>query len=237
MEKNDMTEELDAVFFDLGGTLVDMNVPREDLWSMVLSRHGADVDKGRLSGALRKADRDLDEAFARIQGMDERPFWKAYDDAVLADLGAEVDSERFRADLSEAFGKVVPDEEVWTDYPDAKPLLERLGERDIKVGLISNATDLARRVLKRLDMERYFDPIVISSEIGHRKPEREIFDRALDRAGVAPSRAIYIGDKLAVDVVGASRAGLNAVLIDRGEIFPDAQCVRIKDLSALRAFL
>lgn len=232
-----MTEELDAVFFDLGGTLVDMSVPREDLWSEVLGGHGVDVDRGRLSGALRKADRELDEAFARIQGTDEGPFWKAYDDAVLGNLGTEVDSERFRSDLSEAFGKVVPDEKVWTDYPDAKPLLDRLGERDIRVGLISNATDLARRVLRRLDMERYFDPIVISSEIGHRKPEREIFDKALHEAGVAPSRAIYIGDKLAVDVLGASRAGLNAVLIDRGAVFPDAQCVRITNLSALRAFL
>ena len=232
-----MTEELDAVFFDLGGTLVDMSVPREDLWSKVLSEHGAKVEREELSEALRRTDRDLDEAFARIQGTDERPFWKAYDEAVLANLRVQVDPERFREDLSEAFGNVIPDESVWTDYPDAKPLLERLGERDIQVGLISNATDLARRVLKRLDMERYFDPIVISSEIGHRKPEKAIFEKALDEAGVAASRAIYIGDKLAVDVKGANKAGLNAVLIDRGAVFPDAQCVRITNLSALRAFL
>ena len=232
-----MTEELDAVFFDLGGTLVDMSVPREDLWSKVLSEHGAEIEREELSKALRKTDRDLDEAFAQIQGTDERPFWKAYDDAVLGNLGVQVDLERFREDLSKAFAEVIPDESVWADYPDAKPLLERLGERDIQVGLISNATDLARRVLKRLDMERYFDPIVISSEIGHRKPEKAIFEKALYEAGVAPSRAIYIGDKLAVDVKGANKAGMNAVLIDRGAVFPDAQCVRITNLSALRAFL
>jgi HAD superfamily hydrolase (TIGR01662 family) len=232
-----MTEELDAVFFDLGGTLVDMSVPRENVWAEAFSKHGENVGPDELRRALRKADHDLDEAFAAIQGMDEKPFWRTYDEAVLDSLGVEVDPEEFMADLSASFGKIIPDENVWTDYPDAKPILEDLARRDMDVGLISNATDLARRVLRRLDMERYFDPIVISSEIGYRKPEREIFDKALGEAGVAPSRALYIGDKLAVDVKGASRAGLNAVLIDRGSIFPDAPCVRISNLSALRTFL
>jgi FMN phosphatase YigB (HAD superfamily) len=232
-----MTEELDAVFFDLGGTLVDMSVPRENVWVDVLSEHGAQVGADRLTNVLRNVDRDMDDAFAQIQGQDERPFWRAYDDAVLASLGVKVDPEGFRKDLSEAFGRIIPDEGVWTDYPDAKPILDSLGGRDMAVGLISNATDLARKVLRRLDMERYFDPIIISSEIGHRKPEPEIFDMALKEAGVSPSRALYIGDKLAVDVKGASGAGMNAVLIDRGSVFPDAPCVRITNLSTLRAFL
>jgi HAD superfamily hydrolase (TIGR01509 family) len=232
-----MTEELDAVFFDLGGTLVDMDVTRESVWAEVLSRHGADIPTDLIAGALRKADRDLDDAFAEIQGIDERPFWKRYDTEVLRSLDIDMDPDEVMTDLSASFGKIIPDERTWKDYPDARPTLDDLVRRDIGVGLISNATDLARRVLRRLGMERYFDPIIISSEIGHRKPEREIFDIALREAGVAPSRALYIGDKLAVDVRGANKVGLNAVLIDRAGVFPDAPCVRISDLSAIRTFL
>jgi HAD superfamily hydrolase (TIGR01549 family) len=232
-----MTEELDVVFFDLGGTLIDMSVSRESVWAEALSRHGADVEAETLTRALRKADRDLDEAFADIQGVDEGPFWKRYDAEVVRSLGLGIDPEDVEADLSASFDKIIPDESLWKDYQDAKPTLDALAGRDIEVGLISNATDLARRVLRRLDMEKYFDPIIISSEIGHRKPEREIFDIALNEAGAAPSRALYIGDKYAVDVKGANRAGMNTVLIDRGNVFPDASCVRISDLSALRTFL
>jgi putative hydrolase of the HAD superfamily len=237
MVNNVMTEELDAVFFDLGGTLVDLSVRRETVWADVLAGRGLDVGLDALTSALRKADRDFDEAFAEIQGMDERPFWKAYDEAVIRTLGIDVEPDAVVADLSASFGRIIPDEGVWADYPDSKPMLDDLSKRDMKVGLISNATDLARRVLRRLDLDRYFDPIIISSEIGHRKPEREIFAKAVRDAGVAPSRALYIGDKLAVDVKGASGAGMNAVLIDRESVFPDAPCVRITSLSALQAFL
>jgi len=217
--------------------LIDMSVSRESVWAEALSRHGADVEAETLTRALRKADRDLDEAFADIQGVDERPFWKRYDTEVVRSLGLDIDPEDVVADLSASFDRIMPDESLWKDYPDTKPTLDGLTGRDIEVGLISNATDLARKVLRRLDMEKYFDPIIISSEIGHRKPEREAFDIALNEAGAAPSRALYIGDKFAVDIKGANRAGMNTVLVDRGNVFPDAPCVRIPDLSALMTFL
>lgn len=232
-----MTEELDVVFFDLGGTLIDVSVPREDLWAEVLSKHGRNVEVSRLADSIKAADRDMDEAFASIQGMDERPFWLEFNSRVLKGVGVDIRSEQVVSELSKSFGTLVTDEEKWQDYPDTRPLLEDLSKRDIKVGLISNATSLARKVLKRLDLERYFDPIVISSEIGHRKPSREIFDVALDQADAAPSRTIYIGDKPAVDIMGAKKAGMNAILIDRENTFPDTQCFRVRDLNALRTFV
>ena len=232
-----MTEELDVVFLDLGGTLVDTTVPRESIWSDVLLEHGEDVDHADIAAALRRADRELDDRFASVQGADERPFWIEYDEAVLGHMGLELGAENIIQDISTAMGRMVMEESNWADYPDVRPFLEALGRRGLDVGLISNATDLARRVLKRLDLERYFDPIVISSEVGHRKPSRQIFDIALDQSGVASSRAIYIGDKPAVDIEGANNASLNAILIDREGLFRDANCIRIPDLDSLGTYL
>ena len=48
---------------------------------------------------------------------------------------------------------------------------------------------------------------------------------------------IYVGDKLSTDVVGASKAGMNAILVDRANVYPDADCLRIKDLNFFRNFL
>ena len=232
-----MTEELDAVFFDLGGTLVDTTVPREKIWSDVLHRQGEDVDPTELTAALRMADRDLDERFADIQGVDEKPFWIEYDSAVLKRLGTRLEAEDVIRDLSDSMARMVMDEANWKDYTDVRPFLDDLGSRDLGIGLISNATDLARRVLRRLNLERYFDPIIISSEVGHRKPSERIFQIALAEAGVASSRAMYIGDKPAVDVMGAINAGMNAVLIDRGDLFRDSDCIRIPSLSYLGTYV
>ncbi len=232
-----MTEELDAIFFDLGGTLIDTTVSRERVWANVLRGHGHEVADGAIGMALREADRGLDNRFAAIQGSDEGPFWLDYDRMVLARLGIHLSAEKVVKDLSESMGKMIMDEGNWKDFDDARPLLERLGDTDIKVGLISNATELARKVLRRLELEKYFDPIIISSEVGHRKPEREIFETALDDSGVAASRAIYIGDKPAVDIVGATSAGMNGILIDRGDVFPDSACIRIRNLDCLRTFI
>jgi putative hydrolase of the HAD superfamily len=232
-----MTEELDGIFFDLGGTLVDTTVPREQIWSDILQNHGCEVDSAAITGALKAVDRELDERFASIQATDEGPFWLEYDKVVLERLGLELRAEEIVQDLSESMSRMVLDDGNWKDFADAKPLLAGLGNLDVEVGLISNATELARRVLRRLELEKYFEPIIISSEVGHRKPSREIFDIALDESGVAASRAIYIGDKPAVDIVGATNVGMNAVLIDRGDVFPDTDCIRIMNLGSLRTFI
>ncbi len=232
-----MTEELDAVLFDLGGTLIDTKVPRESVFDEVLRTHGVEVDPKELARAIAGAENELDERFAGVDASNEREFWMELDAAVLRRLGLDIDLDTFAMDLSSRFGALMADEANWVTYPETREVLAGLRRRDLKLGLISNATDLARRVMARLDLEGYFDFVVISEEVGVRKPSKEIFDIAMEKAGTLPSRAIYIGDKLAVDVVGATQAGLNAVLVDRNGTYPDAQCLRVRDLNFLRQFI
>jgi len=100
--------------------------------------------------------------------------------------------------------------------------LGRLASR-YRVGLISNFDDgpTARSILARHGLADLLDPIVISEECGWRKPGAEIFAIALDALGVPPERALFVGDTPLDDVVGAQRAGIDAVWLDpRGEGFP-----------------
>jgi putative hydrolase of the HAD superfamily len=83
-------------------------------------------------------------------------------------------------------------------------------------------------------MEKHFDFVVISDEVGIRKPDPKIFRIALDLAGTAPSRTLFLGDKPATDIEGATRAGLRGVLVDRHDAFPDSRFLRIRSLEALR---
>jgi len=233
-----VTEELDAVVFDAGKTLWDFKYGADELFSQALQRQGISADRTRLSALVKEAERRFDEHYSKVDDPgQEKPIWVEFGSFVLDGLGVAADRERFTDDCSEIFGKAVDDVSNWKAYPDAIPTLDALRARGFRLGMISNASELARRVLRNLDMERRFDFVVISSEVGMRKPSPEIFRMAMRQAGVHPHRALYVGDRLAIDVKGARRAGMQAVLIDREDIYPDADAIRIKDLNGLTRFL
>jgi len=97
----------------------------------------------------------------------------------------------------------------------AQALLEALRSRGIKTGVILNSWPDPGRVL-RGDIERagltgLLDTIVISSEVGMRKPDPGIFRLALEQLGVEPHEAMFVGDRLETDVQGAANLGMTTV--------------------------
>jgi putative hydrolase of the HAD superfamily len=97
----------------------------------------------------------------------------------------------------------------------AQALLEALRARGIKTGVILNSWPDPGRVL-RGDIERagltgLLDTIVISSEVGMRKPDPGIFRLALEQLDVEPHDAMFVGDRLGTDVQGAANLGMTTV--------------------------
>lgn len=232
-----MTEEIDAVMFDLGGTLIDLEPSKDVVFHRVLARHGHEVPLAAVTNAVNEAEREYDEESANLDGVHEDRFWEEFDRFVLDRLAFKGDFSRFAKDVSQEFGGIVPKVESWKEHEDARPLIEDLRTRGFRLGVISNATDLARRVMDHLGLTRYFETIVISDDVGVRKPDTRIFLMAAKLARAAPSRCLYLGDKYAVDVVGARRAGMNSILVDRTGIYSDLHCLRIRSLRELRRFL
>jgi putative hydrolase of the HAD superfamily len=108
--------------------------------------------------------------------------------------------------------------DVWSSYyvlaASTHALLEALRARGLKLALVSNTVSplwLMDPVLERMGLVRRMDAIVLSSEVGKRKPHPAIFERALDELGVAPADALFVGDRLEADVLGASRVGMKTV--------------------------
>lgn len=96
------------------------------------------------------------------------------------------------------------------------PLLRALGAR-ARLAVVSNFdyTPTALDILERAGVAELFATIVVSDEVGWRKPHPEIFTRALDRVGVGAAEALFVGDRADIDVVGAQRAGMDVVWINR----------------------
>jgi HAD superfamily hydrolase (TIGR01549 family) len=91
-------------------------------------------------------------------------------------------------------------------------LLDSLRGLGLKLGLVSNAfdpPDLLHRDLAQFGIAERLDFALFSSEVGRRKPDPEIFQRALDALGVAPPEALFVGDTLASDIAGAAALGLH----------------------------
>jgi HAD superfamily hydrolase (TIGR01549 family) len=91
-------------------------------------------------------------------------------------------------------------------------LLEALRDRDLKIGLVSNALDppyLLHRDLEELGVAQRLDVAIFSSEIGWRKPHPAIFERALEAIGVEAKHALFVGDSLVNDIAGAAALGMH----------------------------
>ena len=97
-------------------------------------------------------------------------------------------------------------------FPDAAPTLSSLRASGRKLGLITNGSvRMQSAKLACLALSPMFDTILISDAEGISKPNRQIFERALERLNVTPAHAVFVGDHPHVDVAGARGAGMRAI--------------------------
>jgi putative hydrolase of the HAD superfamily len=97
-------------------------------------------------------------------------------------------------------------------FPDAAQTLSSVRAAGLKLGLITNGSlRMQSRKLECLALSPMFDAILISGAEGIHKPDREIFNRSLERLNTSPARAVFVGDHPEVDVAGARAAGMKTV--------------------------
>jgi putative hydrolase of the HAD superfamily len=104
-------------------------------------------------------------------------------------------------------------------HADALPCLDALEQvlPDVRFGIITNG-DLAFQTakLEALGVEQRFAHVVTSGELGIAKPDPGIFQAAAERFGVGPEGCAYVGDRIRTDAIGAAKAGMTGVWLDRG---------------------
>jgi putative hydrolase of the HAD superfamily len=122
------------------------------------------------------------------------------------------------------------------------PFLRSLQPR-YRLAVVSNFdyTPTAMGVLEREGIAGLFETIVVSDEVGWRKPKPVIFETALDRMSLRPADALFVGDRADIDVLGARAVGMPTAWINRdAEPLPtDIQPpdFELRDLAELRAIL
>jgi putative hydrolase of the HAD superfamily len=127
---------------------------------------------------------------------------------LLADFGVHVTDDELERFLDAEHAAWIPAQVMGAT---THALLDALRDRGLKLGLVSNAFDpghLLHRDLERSGLASRLDFAVFSSEVGMRKPHPSIFERTLEALGVEPENALFVGDRLYEDVLGAGRLGM-----------------------------
>jgi putative hydrolase of the HAD superfamily len=100
-------------------------------------------------------------------------------------------------------------------FPQTTKTLIYLKEHGYRLGVISNGITIKQwEKLIRLDLHHFFDHVITSEEARVEKPDRLIFELAMEKMGCDASKSIMIGNKFREDIVGALNAGMSAILVN-----------------------
>ena len=126
---------------------------------------------------------------------------------------------------------------AWSLFADTLPCLDTLDAAGVRVGLITNGElDFQLAKLDATGLTGRFEFIVASGEFGIPKPDPLIFHHACSLFEVEPAEALYVGDRLATDALGAAAAGLTGVWLDRDGLATDVEleAARLANVRVIR---
>ena len=213
---------LEAICFDLDGTLARYH---GDFVELV----GRFASGSESSGLESPPDTNtLLQTFSRCEKRAGHVTLPKILTCLAAELDINMDEAKLQAVARNLLESYVKDMRL---LPGAEAALQLAGTHT-KLALISNGpSDMQRAVLAELELEHYFDAILVSgdADIGVRKPDAGIFELALKRLGVAPANALMIGDNLEADIAGAAWLGMQTLHVAQT---PSAAETAVKDVAA-----
>ncbi len=112
-------------------------------------------------------------------------------------------------------------------------VLGELKNRGYRLHVVSNNSSILPLQLELIETTDYFDTISWSEEMGFEKPDRRIFELALERIGAGPGDVVYVGDSFEADVLGAEGAGITPIHADHRGRRPDGIHLRVESLFGL----
>lgn len=207
--------KLETIFFDLGNTLLFNRYLNVDSIQTACHRSA----EAFVSLGYRIREKDL--AATHFYNLHR---YYAFRDSDYIEQSAEV----IFIQTLEAFGFTdVPIDHIriaigafytytqsnWHLVPGVIAMMTTLHERNLRIGLISNAssTEDVMTLLETHGLTNYLDTITVSAEVGIRKPRIEIFEIAMQRTKARPQTSLMVGDTFIADILGAKEAGMRAV--------------------------
>ena len=219
------------LLFDAGGTLA---FPDFDYLSQVALNLGVQVQVNQLYKIHCQMILDLDER-TQIMGHLAEPFPNGYPQTLFKDL---VHDPVVFQDLMSTVENRNKGKSLWTStHPWVHVALDKLRSSGFKMSVISNSDGRVNQILEELGLKSFFDGVFDSHVLGVSKPDRRIFEIALEDLDLQPKDAIYIGDVFFIDVWGSNQAGLGCIHLDPEDIYSQWPGIHLPTIAHLPAWL
>jgi putative hydrolase of the HAD superfamily len=200
----------------------------------IFRAEGVEVDMPTFRRAELAARRKLHERIDEGNSGTEPELWQDYFAELYDRSGVP---ERTVAGVSDRSRKAHAEEHLWTyALPETGGALESLKAAGYRLGVISNADGRMDGALVRAGVRKHFEFVIDSGVIGVEKPDAEIFHAGCEAMDLRPAECLYVGDLFPVDYLGATAAGLGAVLLDPLEIH-GTRAVTVKELREVEGWL
>jgi HAD superfamily hydrolase (TIGR01549 family) len=184
------TQSIEAVIFDIDGTLVDSNDLHVDAWRVAFRRYGKDLTRAEIHAQIGKGGDQLIPVFLTREE--------------LARFGEALERYRVELFIRDYLPRAEP-------FPRVRALFERIREDGMRIALASSAkkTELEHH-LKKLGVEDLIEASTSADDAEHSKPCPDIFEAALERVQCRADAALVIGDS-PYDIQAASKAGMRTI--------------------------
>ena len=224
-----MNAKVRVIFFDVGNTLL---FPNRQRIHVPLFERGIVPDEGRLRDLERRTKNKFDGMMSK-NGSTDHSFWWMFYSQLLSEIGVNHEYDAIRDQLVAG----IRNSANWdTIRPGTAEHLHEIGER-YQIAVISNADGRIEDVLQKCGIARCFHTITDSGRVGYEKPHPEIFRHALNSMKTAPEESLYVGDVYSVDYLGATGAGMHAILMDVPGAYRDKGVPRVESLQELQIIL
>jgi putative hydrolase of the HAD superfamily len=156
---------------------------------------------------------------------------------MLTLLDFRISDEALTKEMSDLFLQLLPTRTVL--FPDTKEVLDYLTEKGYELHLITNGFDHTQHCkLKSSGLDKYFGKVITSESSQSLKPEREIFEFAMQQTGAKVHDSIMIGDSFEVDIAGAMAIGMDQVHVNYNDVPQDLKpTYTVRMLKELKGFL
>ena len=201
-----------AVFFDVDFTLIYPGpMFRGEGYRAFCARYGMQVDAAKFEHGVASAASLLD-------GPEDAPYdaeiFVKYTRHIIEQMGGE--GPRIDDCAREIYAEWAACQHFEL-YDEVPAVLRELAAAGMRIGLISNSHRCLASFESHFELQGLISATVSSSEHGFMKPHPSIFSAALQLVNVAAGDAVMVGDSVRQDVEGALRAGMRAVLLNRGD--------------------
>lgn len=211
--------KLNDLFFDAAGTLIKVREPVGVSYARIAREHQVQVTAEAAEAAFREAwvaTQVADSGGNRPRDQD-RSWWKDLVRRTFTRAGCDLPSGPAFAALFEALYGYYALPQAWELYPEVGGVLEKL-RAHYRLHVLSNFDPRLISVLEGLGIRPFFQEVILSSEVGWRKPDPLIFAHALQRTGATAVASMHIGDEGLADIQGAQNAGMHSFHVQRPEV-------------------